>query len=159
MGELQNTTGLEKQVLGNIKKRKILTEGDSIIKIEEVEIQVEGCEDLRLIVKLHNEREYEVEETVKVYIKDVNSIYAGYEPKLYKYRITRLNEQQQKTIEIEIHSEAFTITDEKGDCYRDSNEFEIYICTGDIKNKKIKNAIIKKIQFQSIAEECSIKIG
>ena len=39
------------------------------------------------------------------------------------------------------------------------NEFEIYICTGDIKNKKIKNAIIKKIQFQSIAEECSIKIG
>lgn len=125
------------------------------IKIDDVEILDKTHEEIRLKVKVHNETGLKAREFIKVYIKDINSIYAASTPTLYTFEIVELNEHEEQIIKIDIHSEAFTIVDEKGDCYRDSNEFEIYICMDSTHNKKLmrQQAVVKKIQFQNMGGE------
>lgn len=155
MGERQNAT--------KILMKENLDEqlNHAAIKIDDVEILDRTYEAFRLKVRVHNEGGLKVREFIKVYIKDTNSIYAASTPTLYTFEVIELNAYEEQIIKIDLHPEAFTIIDEKGDCYRDSNEFEIYICIDSTNNRKLirEQAIIKQIRFQNIAEESSISLS
>lgn len=125
------------------------------VRVDEVEMD-KTLEKIKLKVRLHNEKVVKVKEIIQVYIKDINSIYASFTPVLGAFKAIELNGQEETTIEIDICPEAFMIIDEKGDCYRDSNEFEIYISVAaDNSAERVmgEHSFIKKIHFQNIDEE------
>lgn len=140
MSEVQNTT-----------KISMTDKVQQAIKIESVEIVDKTSQELSLRVKVYNEAEEEMSGIIKVYIKDMNSIYAASIPILYTFETVELGTLEEQTIMIKLYAEAFMIVDEKGDRYRDSNEFEIYTCIEEGCNQK--QSIKKKVQFQSMNEE------
>lgn len=140
MNEVQNTT-----------KTSITDEGQQVIGIEKVQIVDKTSQELSLKIKIYNEAKQENTGIIKIYIRDMNSIYAASIPVLYTFETVQLGAQEEKTIIIRLYAEAFMIVDEKGDRYRDSNEFEIYIYIEDSYNKR--QSVKKKVQFQSIDEE------
>ena len=151
---------IEKNPKRIIQKLKQLSDEElqySKLEITEVEIIDIKQDEVVLKINVHNKTDVKVKEVVQIYIKDINSIYATFTPTLCSFRMVELDAMEQQTIEMKIAPQAFTIIDEKGDCYRDSNEFEIYISTAGIDNRSKtitgKDPIIKKIQFQSIVEE------
>lgn len=129
----------------------------SKLEITEVEVLGINQDEVGLKVKVHNKERIKVKEVIQIYIKDVNSIYATLVPKLCAFKKIELDPYEQQIVEMKIAPQAFTIIDEKGDCYRDSNEFEIYISsTGmDNRSKTIigREPVMKKIQFRNIVEE------
>lgn len=147
------TMGKVKEIGPNLNGR--LDNGN--IVIDEVEVLYKINEQVTLEIRLHNKTDIKVREVIQVYIKDLNSIYATFMPTLCTFKTIELEAREQRMIEMKICPEAFTIIDEKGDCYRDSNNFEIYISTTGIDSKSETitetNPIIKKIEFKSIIGE------
>ncbi|WP_172674808.1 fibronectin type III-like domain-contianing protein [Cellulosilyticum ruminicola] len=119
-----------------------------IVNISDVKIIDKTSQELSLEIKVHNKSRTKKMSVIKIYIRDINSIYAASIPNLYTFETVELEKDEEKTVTIKLNAEAFTIVDEKGDRYRDSNEFEVYICVESTYNKK--HTIRKKVQFQSM---------
>ena len=143
--------GVEMREVQNTTKTTMMGEVQQAIKIESVEIVDKISQELGLRVKVYNEAEEEMAGIIKVYIKDMNSIYAASIPILYTFETVELGALEEQVITIKLYAEAFMIIDEKGDRYRDSNEFEIYTCIEE--GCKQKQSVKKKVQFQSIDGE------
>lgn len=169
MGEIQKKTKLLRKPIEVDKNKKLQDADDKFsrlstggsdhkgIKVDGVEIIDKTQEEVKLKVRLHNEKTVKVKETIQVYIRDMNSIYASLKPTLCTSEVIELNGQEERTMEIDMRPEAFMIIDEKGDCYRDSNDFEVYISTT-VANDEAEMGIgehpfIKKIHFQNIVGE------
>jgi len=83
-----------------------------------------GCE---ITVQVTNQGDCTGEEIVEVYCKDMKSKYAVSNHSLCAFKRVMLEPQETKTVSLLITEKAFTVVDEKGQRYRDSDTFSLYI--------------------------------
>ena len=72
---------------------------------------------------------WDTEEVVQVYIKDWKSKYAVRNHSLCGFRRVRVKAGESIETELTIDPRAFTIVDEEGKRYVDSNKFSLYVAT------------------------------
>ena len=78
-------------------------------------------------VKVKNESDVAGYDTIQLYIKDKESVFAVPNFSLCGFKTIYLEPQEEKEITLKIDEKAFTIVDEEGKRFIDSKEFELFI--------------------------------
>ena len=80
-------------------------------------------------VTLMNEGLFDGEEVVQIYIKNEDSKLGVKNPGLCGYQRVHVPKGEQKTIEIQIPANAFTVVDDSGNRIFDGNKYSLYVGT------------------------------
>lgn len=84
-------------------------------------------EDITLKVIVANASDIAAEEVVQVYVKDLESANAVKNTSLCCFKRIALQPKEEKEITLTVSAKALEAVDEKGDRYRDSNRFTLYV--------------------------------
>jgi beta-glucosidase len=84
-------------------------------------------EPLSLTVSVKNTGEYDVEEVVQCYIKNVSSEYATVNPSLCAFKRVALKAGESKDVTLTVAPSAFEVVNGQGERIMDGNEFKIYV--------------------------------
>ncbi len=128
-----------------------------------VTAQIEGSDDLeeqvkkkslsetfyKLKVIVKNDSNFDVEEVVQVYIKDLKSKYAVKNFSLSAFKRVALRAGETKEMVLHIPSESFMVYDYEGNQIMDSDKFEIYVGTSqpDAESIMLTKSCPKKIEL------------
>lgn len=103
-----------------------LNYGHTVVEDAQVQMQGEGC---IVTAKVHNDSDWEIDDVVEVYIKDMESVFAVPNFSLCAFKALHLGAHETKEVTLEVNERAFTIVDEEGKRYRDSKYFKIFVGT------------------------------
>ena len=106
-----------------------LTYGNVKVSAAEFVEQPEKEKSVKIRCTVTNTGKWDTEEVVQVYIKDWKSKYAVRNHSLCGFRRVRVKAGERIETELTIDPRAFTIVDEEGKRYVDSNKFSLYIAT------------------------------
>lgn len=84
-------------------------------------------EDLTIKVVVANASDIAAEEVLQVYVKDLGSVNAVKNTSLCCFKRIALQPKEEKEITLTVSAKALEAVDEKGDRYRDSNRFTLYV--------------------------------
>lgn len=84
-------------------------------------------EDITLKVIVANASDIAAEEVVQVYVKDLESANAVKNTSLCCFKRIAMQPKEEKEITLTVSAKALEAVDEKGDRYRDSNRFTLYV--------------------------------
>ncbi|MBE6023821.1 MAG: glycoside hydrolase family 3 protein [Cellulosilyticum sp.] len=98
------------------------------VSVEDVRVQMEG-ENAKVVATVMNQSDWAVDEVVQVYIKDMESKFAVPNFSLCAFKAVHLAANEKVEVTLTIEEKAFTIVDEDGKRYRDSNFFKVFIGT------------------------------
>lgn len=84
-------------------------------------------EDITLKIIVENASDIAAEEVVQVYVKDLESANAVKNTSLCCFKRIALQPKEEKEITLTVSAKALEAVDEKGDRYRDSNRFTLYV--------------------------------
>lgn len=84
-------------------------------------------EDLTIKVVVANASDIAAEEVLQVYVKDLESVNAVKNTSLCCFKRIALQSKEEKEITLTVSAKALEAVDEKGDRYRDSNRFTLYV--------------------------------
>ncbi|MBH1939497.1 glycoside hydrolase family 3 C-terminal domain-containing protein [Mobilitalea sibirica] len=82
---------------------------------------------LQVEVEVQNTGEYDGDEIVQVYMKDLESKHAVRNHNLCAFERISLSSKEKKTIKLKVDKKAFEIVDDEGNRYIDSKRFKIYV--------------------------------
>ena len=106
-----------------------LTYGNVKVSAAEFAEQPEKEKSVKIRCTVTNTGKWDTEEVVQVYIKDWKSKYAVRNHSLCGFRRVRVKAGESIETELTIDPRAFTIVDEEGKRYVDSNKFSLYVAT------------------------------
>ena len=106
-----------------------LTYGNVKVSAAEFAEQPEKEKPVKIRCTVTNTGKWDTEEVVQVYIKDWKSKYAVRNHSLCGFRRVRVKAGESIETELTIDPRAFTIVDEEGKRYVDSNKFSLYVAT------------------------------
>lgn len=106
-----------------------LTYGNVKVSAAEFAEQPEKEKPVKIRCTVTNTGKWDTEEVVQVYIKDWKSKYAVRNHSLCGFRRVRVKAGGSIETELTIDPRAFTIVDEEGKRYVDSNKFSLYVAT------------------------------
>lgn len=106
-----------------------LTYGNVKVSAAEFVEQPEKEKPVKIRCTVTNTGKWDTEEVVQVYIKDWKSKYAVRNHSLCGFRRVRVKVGESIETELTIDPRAFTIVDEEGKRYVDSNKFSLYVAT------------------------------
>ena len=106
-----------------------LTYGNVKVSAAEFAEQPEKEKPVKIRCTVTNTGKWDTEEVVQVYIKDWKSKYAVRNHSLCEFRRVRVKAGESIETELTIDPRAFTIVDEEGKRYVDSNKFSLYVAT------------------------------
>lgn len=89
--------------------------------------KLEWKEDIAVEVKLQNIGDYDTDEVVQVYIKDLESVHAVKNYSLCGFQRIHLNKMEEKKITITVASKAFQVVDYEGNRFIDSKKFMLFV--------------------------------
>lgn len=123
-----------------------LNYGHTVVEKASAQMQGEKCQ---VIVSVHNDSNWELDDVVEVYIKDMESVFAVPNFSLCAFKAVHLMPNETKKMTLEVNERAFTIIDEEGKRYRNSKHFEIFVGTNapDQRSEKLTGAKPIKIDI------------
>ncbi|HCW52508.1 MAG TPA: glycosyl hydrolase [Clostridium sp.] len=114
----------------------------SKVKIGNLKInKCSDCDNYIVDIDIENIGDYNVDEVLQCYIKDLESKYAVRNYSLCAFKRVSLNKGEKKTVSMIIDKNAFTVVDDYGNRVLDSNKFKIYvgICGPDKRSVELTN--------------------
>lgn len=106
-----------------------LTYSNTKIEMAKIVEKTKNDNEMILEVDILNQGNYDTEEVIQIYIKDLESKYAVKNYKLCAFKRVSIEKAVKVKTFIAIARDAFNIIDDKGQKYCDSNKFELYIGT------------------------------
>lgn len=104
-----------------------LTYGDISVKSAEFAVKPQADCDIFVKAVVINSSDVESEDVVQAYIKDIESSNAVLNTSLCSFKRISLKPWEEKEIELKVPARAMEAVDEKGERYRDSNRFKLYV--------------------------------
>lgn len=97
------------------------------VNLSDLKVHVKSIDEVKVEVTVHNNSDRMVKEVVQVYVKDLTSSYAVPNYSLAYFKSVELKENANMKLSFNLNPEAFTIVDDTGCRYRDSNYFKLYV--------------------------------
>jgi len=114
----------------------------SKVKIDNLRVnKCEDSEDYKVDIDIENTGDYNIDEVLQCYIKDLESKYAVKNYSLCSFKRVSLNRGEKKTVSMVIDKKSFMEIDYDGNRILDSNKFRIYvgICGPDKRSVELTN--------------------
>ena len=114
----------------------------SKVAIENLRVnKCENSDDYKVEIDIENIGDYDIDEVLQCYIKDLESEYSVKNYSLCSFKRVSLNKGEKKTVSMIINKKSFMEVDYDGNRILDSNKFKIYagICGPDKRSVKLTN--------------------
>lgn len=108
----------------------------------------DNLDDISVTVDIKNIGNYDIEEVVQCYIKDLESIYAVKNHSLAAFKRVSLKINEIKTVELKIDKKAFEIVDNNGNRYINSNKFKLYVGISQPDSRSIELLKITPLEYE-----------
>ena len=114
----------------------------SKVKIDNLNInKCSDSDNYKVDIDIENIGDYNIDEVLQCYIKDLESKYAVRNYNLCAFKRVSLNKGEKKTVSMIIDKNSFTVVDDDGNRFLDSSKFKIYagICGPDKRSIELTN--------------------
>lgn len=100
----------------------------SKVKIDNLRVnKCKGLDDYKVEIDIENIGDYDIDEVLQCYIKDLESKYAVRNYSLCSFKRVSLNKSEKKTVSMIINNKSFMEVDYDGNRVLDSSKFRIYV--------------------------------
>lgn len=118
------------------------------LKIENIN---DNLDNVSITVEIENKGNYDIEEVVQCYVKDLESKYAVRNHSLASFKRVSLKVEESKEVKMTLDKKVFEVVDNDGNRFIDSRKFKLYVGVSQPDNKSVKLLDMKPL-------ECEINI-
>lgn len=123
-------------------------------KVELNNLNIENINDkldsVSITVEIENKGNYDIEEVVQCYIKDLESKYAVRNHSLASFKRVSLKVGESKEVKLTLDKKSFEVVDNDGNRFIDSKKFKVYVGVSQPDNKSIKLLDMKPLEYEII---------
>lgn len=106
----------------------------------------EEFEDVDVTVTIKNIGDYDIDEVVQCYIKDLESKYSVLNHSLAAFKRVSLRKSEEKTVNMKINRKAFEVVNENGERILDSKKFKIFVGISQPDSRSIELVGVKPLE-------------